>query len=174
MPKRKRSNESAAPKTALDLGADYVCRAIEEAFPVRPIPHGLLISHPCDECLRLHEDFTGRQWPDVSLAVISYHADSLPLFTPGAHRYYLPAFLRTALSRELPSDHILLDMVIYNLCPDDSTWWQQRFGGFTPAQQRAAAGWLEFVLSHESDFWPDMRVGRSGYERYWQQQIRSA
>ncbi|MGV3532772.1 MAG: DUF6714 family protein [Chthoniobacteraceae bacterium] len=166
MPKKPKAEECVAPKTALDLTADYVLRAIDEAFPIRPIASGLLISHQCVECIRLHDDFAGRRRPDVPLSVISYHADSLPLFTPAAHRYYLPAFFRVALSRKLPSDHILLDMVIYDLCPDGSACWQQRFGLFTASQLGAAARWLEFVLSHEYDFWPDMRVVRSGYERY--------
>ena len=170
MPKKGYIHDSTVPDSPLDLGIHYVRDAVAHAFPVSPIPREhQIISHHCDECFRVRDDFAGRRWPEVPRPVIEYHSDSLPLFAPAAFHYYLPAYLSSALCRDRAPGHILLDMVIYSLCPDTDDWWRNRFSAFSPVQLRASAGWLRFVLSHEEQFWPDMRVGQSGYEHFWQQ-----
>ena len=144
---------------------------LTQAFPVEPVPAAHeLIGHDCDECRALRDDFAGRTWLDVSGEVVDAHSSDLSLFTPSAHRYYLPAYLLRAFTKESDewggSD--VTDYAIYSLCPDQDERWQDRFGLFTTEQLQALASWLSFVLAHAHVFEPDAGVGVARFERFWQ------
>src|SRR5262245_19634067 len=80
------------------MGADKLNQKLEAAFSgtARPAPEAI-VSHSCEECFRIRDDFAPHAWPTVPARVIEYHRNSFPLFTPQAFRYYLPAYVIYAL-----------------------------------------------------------------------------
>src|SRR3989442_14596787 len=118
-------------------------------FPLQPVPpRDQIVSHDCEECWRVRGDFAWTIWTDVPPETIDYHSDSLPLFTPVAHHYYLPAYLLRTLQPEGDKWGTVVDFVIYDLCPDHADWWSSRFEVFSADQMRVVASWLVFVLEH--------------------------
>ncbi len=70
-----------------------VAAQIEEAFAQTPYPGDTNIGKPDSDSEALTRAFWGKNWRDVQLATLSnYHVD-LPLMTPDAFRYYVPAFM---------------------------------------------------------------------------------
>ena len=59
--------------------------------------------HQCPECSEIRHDFGGARANEISDEVLARRADSLPLLTPKAWRYYLPAYLDYA-ARNIDSD----------------------------------------------------------------------
>jgi hypothetical protein len=75
---------------------DELIDRIARAFPTEGPPE-LVVVHECDECDRVDDDFGGKAWTEVVPDVIQYHQDSLPLFSPEAFAYYIPAYLSFTL-----------------------------------------------------------------------------
>lgn len=102
-----------------------------------------IVSHDCDECSRIRNDFAPHAWPKVPGDVLEYHCDSFPLFTPLAFRYYLPAFVLYALANP---DSAVSRWVIEKLRdlgqPDE--FWVSR-ADFNEAQKAAIRRVLHFV-----------------------------
>jgi len=109
---------------------------------------------------------------DVPDEVVEYHADSLPLLSPAAFRYYLPRFVRLTCDNR---DTNATDFVLFNLCPDDraSEFWSGRCDAFTRRECEAVvayllhrrswpgadidAQWIEPAIA----FWRELASGRS-------------
>jgi hypothetical protein len=75
-------------------------RQIEEAWNSLPYPGDdrIVPDVPWDEDLKeMRAGLIGRHWREVDREVIKAHCDSLPLLTPEARRYFLPAFLLAAV-----------------------------------------------------------------------------
>jgi hypothetical protein len=132
-------------------------------------PRDDLIEHACEECFALRDAFAGRRWTDIPTAQVHEHYSELPLFSPIAHRYYLPAFMIAATDRTCRSDLPILDMVIYDLCPQhrEDERYSVRFGQFSPEQLRAMARWLFHILSHCDIYQPDSYVGEPCFDAHW-------
>lgn len=77
--------------------ADTIKAKIREAFEDAPYPGDeSLVADQSDydpESRVIANAFKGKDWRDVSLEMLRNHADALPLFTPAAFRYYLPAYM---------------------------------------------------------------------------------
>ena len=86
---------------------------IAAAFRTDSSPPERIVVHRCDECERVSSDFAGRKWIELSQDVLAYHHDSIPLFSPEAFAYYLPAYL---LFVAKDPDRIG-EMVLYGLGP---------------------------------------------------------
>ena len=161
--------------TAIQSGIAELRASIVHAFPVEPLPkRDSIIAHECEECWEVRDDFASQRWPDVTRETIDRHFDSLPLFTPTAHHYYLPAYLVRALDHEgqtFGTGGTVADFVIYNLSPDYTESWTSRFPLFSREQLRVVATWLEFVLSHQAVFDCDAVVGQRGFEQYWRNYV---
>jgi hypothetical protein len=95
--------------------ARKVCATIREAFPVVDVsPPEELTVQPCYEVER---DFRGKHWTEVSTGrLLEDHGEAtLKSLTARAFRYYLPAFMLTAVgSQEAAS---LAEDVVYALLP---------------------------------------------------------
>lgn len=77
---------------------DEIRQGVEAAFPI-DYPVGMeIVSHRCHECDRVERDFRDVVWKEVPASVVEYHFDSLPLFTPRAFRYFLPAYIMASLT----------------------------------------------------------------------------
>jgi hypothetical protein len=86
---------------------------IAAAFQTKEPPPKRIVVHRCDECERVSWDFAGKKWTDLSSDVLQYHHDSIPLFSPEAFAYYLPAYLSFAAK----DPHSIGEMVLYSLGP---------------------------------------------------------
>jgi hypothetical protein len=72
------------------------------------------VSHQCPECESVQTAFEGRQWNQVPIEAISDHQNSLPLLTPEAYVFLLPAYLSAAVREPLGQ---IAPNVLYSLRP---------------------------------------------------------
>lgn len=73
----------------------------------------------------------------------------LPLLTPEALHFFLPAFLLYALDNWQSE---VWHFTVYSLAPgkekeDDLAWWQRRFSLFTPEQKEVLFAFLDQVIA---------------------------
>ena len=85
--------------------ATQLATEIRRAFAgVPPPPRDGYVQHICPEYTALEEALRGRAWQDLSFDTLFAHRDALPLLSPHALRFYLPAFLLAALERYADAD----------------------------------------------------------------------
>jgi hypothetical protein len=115
-----------------------------------PMPEKIT-SHPCEECAGVTEDFCGVSWWSADNTLIDENFDDLPLFTPEAYHYYLPAFLLRALDTFDP-DNLVAQFCVYDLSPKETAedpWFRRRLNQFTPDEVSVIATFLEYVRADE-------------------------
>ena len=134
----------------------------DEIFREFPVKNDLsreeIAPHECDECFRIRDDFYGRSWDKIDSKTLGYHHDSLPLFSPKAFQYYLPAYL---LSKLEDPNCVAAGMLEYSLCPyDDKSekFILERKKVFTPKQKEVIVQFLEYFKEKED-------YDRKEYER---------
>ena len=123
---------------------------ITRAFDAQPIPSGI-VTHQCEECERLSADFRSVAWPDLPEAVIEQHSADLPLLSPAAFAYYVPAYLRFAL-HDFNRDSRVLQFLVYNIAPSDDEnpeWKRERFRYFTREQADVLQEFLQLVVEQD-------------------------
>lgn len=79
------------------------------------------VPYPGDENISSYSevrDYDGKRWNELSLDFIVGHRSNLALLTGDAFRFYLPAYLITALLYPKEVD-TLIDSLLYNLAPPD-------------------------------------------------------
>ena len=119
----------------------------------------------------------GRRWDEVPLEVLRARAESLPLLTPAAFRYYLPTFMLGVVNHYNEVD-VAGDSVLFNLTPPNTrTGWRWDFfrtraEQFTTHERTAIARFLQFMDERYRSDWansgiepPEDRVGPA--LRYW-------
>ena len=126
-----------------------------------------IIFHECEKCSRLCNDFALKRWIDVPQEVIDYNNTSLPLFTPLAHRCYLPAYLLRTLEPEGERWGTTVDFVIYDLSPADAERWKEKFEIFSSDQLHVVASWFALVLEHNRLFDGDTAESQRGFKQFW-------
>jgi hypothetical protein len=96
------------PVEASSTQLEKLRRQILATFPqtTPPLPENIT-SHPCEECEAVTEDFSGVRWWCADDELIDVNVDALPLFTPAAYHYYLPAFFLRALDEFDPHNQVL-------------------------------------------------------------------
>jgi hypothetical protein len=129
-------------------------QTILATFPMAdPPPHNEITSHPCDECAEVASDFSGVKWWSADPVLIDENFDDLPLFTPRAYRYYLPAFLLRALDSFDP-DNLVTEFCIFDLSGDPhDDWYRKRIEQLTSDEAAISATFLRYICS-------DARFGR--------------
>jgi hypothetical protein len=127
---------------------------IAEAFGDVTEPTSL-VSHQCPECESVQTAFEGRRWSDVPIETIRAHNDSLPLLTPEAYVFLIPAYL-TAAVREPLAD--IAPMVLYSLQPSAA----RRGCPFTEQQRCVVLEAGEWLAERES--WG---IEMSRMRKYW-------
>lgn len=128
----------------------HVAQQIEEAFADTPRPDDDQIAEPGGDNRDVLRALRGREWHDLSLAVITdFHVDLLVL-TPEAFRYYLPAFLLAILYHYQHTSTLPLS-VMHCLTPPDPTFLQKYIEGGTDATKPSKIGeFLNRVLMFNS------------------------
>lgn len=108
---------------------------ISEIFPDIANPgKDQLIVHECEECFGLQHDFEAVKWKEIEPARLEANFDKLPLFSPLAFHYYVPAFLSYAI--ENPHSDVC-QFVIFALTPSGAAtdWWLERWRLFSQEQR---------------------------------------
>lgn len=133
-----------------------IARAFARAKP--PPDEQIVVAEPREdpECAEIAEAFQGKHWEDVSAAVIQHHADSLPLLTPLAFRYYLPAYMLASL--ESPRDDFypddILSFLLFDLVPPRRR--SARAQLFSADERRAIAAYLKLVAQRREAEWREI------------------
>jgi hypothetical protein len=135
---------------------------VREAFDATPYPGNerLVVDQSGNdpEGTAIASAFRGKEWEDVSVEMLRSHADALPLFTPAAFRYYLPAYMIGAI------DHfydlgVALDGVLFNLRPpEERSGWEWDFfcarsQQFEETEREAIRSFLELMHRYELADW---------------------
>jgi len=141
--------------------------SIESAFADVPYPGDDRIAEhmDCPECDDVREHFRGTTWRGHTVAELQRYQSVLPLFTPEALQYFLPAYMLVSLGAWREADDIPFS-VLYMCLPSDPSedaglqeHSRKRFGIFTPRQRQAIAAYLRgwavsdspFVEAHADD-----------------------
>jgi hypothetical protein len=141
---------------------DAVKRRLLEGFSATPYPgdeHLVAVQDGTDpECREIESAFKGKDWRDVSVEMVRDHKDALPLFTPAAFRYYLPAYMIGCVESPREVD-VALDSVLFNLTPPKkhSGWQWDRFWAraqqFDEHEREAIRSFLELMEQDEIEDW---------------------
>jgi hypothetical protein len=134
---------------------------IAAAFQTDSSPPERIVVHRCDECERVSTDFAGRNWTELSQDVLAYHHDSIPLFSPEAFAYYLPAYLIFAAKDR---DRVG-EMVLYSLGPTRGEWAAGRRSAckYSAEQVRLIIEVAEMIAGDDATFGRFLRRARE----YW-------
>jgi hypothetical protein len=150
---------------------DALKLAIRERFPATPTPaEEDIATHDCSECLAIRAAFARRTWDSLQPSELEARFDSLPMLSPSAFKYYLPAYLTYSLEH-LDADCLVCQFTIYAIAPDTDAeeakfvdWWRERLQLFTPEQFEVLVQFLEDTSQNEAfrEFVPSLKdsIGR--------------
>jgi hypothetical protein len=137
--------------------------SVRDAFARTPRPPNgdLVPTVPGEdpECDEIVANFQGKTWRELSAETIQYHADSLPLLTPSAFRYYLPAYMMTSLEPPSASFHPedVMCFVLLSLVPpewhEDRAYFMARARQFSPKERHAIARYLKLIAERKEAEW---------------------
>jgi hypothetical protein len=140
------------------------------------------------ECDQILKAFGGRDWKEVPSKTVRTFADALPLFTPAAFRYYLPAYMLASLeegasepfSNAEPDSGFdngdVMDFVLYRLTlpesAEDCSYFLERAQQFSRDERGAVARYLETVAERKKTDWPGEELASQREEiaraiRFW-------
>lgn len=110
------------------------------------------------ECREIASAFVGKDWRKISVETLRIYAEALPLFTPVAFQYYLPAYMIGCVDSYYGVD-VALDSVLFNLTPpeDRSGWEWDHFWArvklFSEREREAIRSFLELMEQYEVRDW---------------------
>ena len=142
--------------------ADSVKEAILAAFKGTPAPDDdELVVDPSSYDLESSEvasAFRSKEWMEVTVGMVHEYKEALPLFTPTAFRYYLPAYMIACVVSYYAVD-VALDSVIFNLTPpsERSGWKWDFFWArtklFSRGEREAILLFLKLMEQYEIRDW---------------------
>ena len=128
-----------------------VRESIESAFADVSYPGDDRIAdhQDCPECDDVREHFRGASWRGHTVAELQQYQSVLPLFTPPALQYFLPAYMLVSLGAWSEAD--MIPFSILQMClpspPDEEVGLrrhrEERFAVFTRQQRAAIAAFLQ-------------------------------
>jgi hypothetical protein len=108
-------------------------RQLRDSFPEEPVPSRPITEHRCPDCDRVDELLGGQLWSDVAAGFPRECYDDFGLLKPNAQRYYLPAFMLSALgSNGMPIEALERLLTDGTLPP----------ASFTTAQRGVVGRWV--------------------------------
>jgi hypothetical protein len=119
---------------------------ISNAFGLEPVPtEPLLEASYLDPTKQGDEGateyFLGKRWDALDVENLRYHAIALYMFTPDAHRYYLPAFM-TATVRHPEKAGVIPENILFHFAQFEEPFWAERIRVLSRAQREAVASFL--------------------------------
>jgi hypothetical protein len=158
-------------------GTARLLAGVEQAFPAEPRPKDeRLVGHVCSECDGLRAVVQGMRWTDLADVLVDENFDKLPLLTPEAFCYFVPAYIRRAVRDPVEAGlgfSKVLEFTVYSLCDRElpaDRWWCERVGRFTPKQEHIIAEFLKWVVRTGEELELDdfeIDDARRGLEKYW-------
>jgi len=156
--------------------ADELVQEIERAFAGAENPGSeRLVEYPDHwESPAVIESFAGTHWNDVPLDTLINHRLSLPLFTPEAFRFYLPAFLRAAVLHPATVD-TLTENLFFMLTPPESLeaemdLFLRRLNGLNAEQKAVIRKFIKLYNETETSY-PDPQRERAA--SFWEKYIET-
>jgi hypothetical protein len=142
--------------------AEDVKAKILGAFAAAPYPGDAnLVVDPTGwdpECREIASAFKAKSWNDVCREMVRKYSQALPLFTPEAFRYYLPAYMIASIEPGSDADAVR-DFVLANLTPPrQPTGWPAEFfharaAQFSAAERDANKSFLELIEEQRLANW---------------------
>jgi hypothetical protein len=156
-PIAKWSNQMGSNSGAEEERIHALKIAIRKRFPTTPTPADEdIAAHDCRECLAIRAAFIRRTWDSLQQSELEARFDSLPMLSPSAFKYYLPAYLAYSLEHLDPSC-LVCQFTIYAMAPYDDAeeakfldWWRKRLPLFTPEQLGVLVQVLELTRQNEA------------------------
>lgn len=99
--------------------------------------------HECEECRSVRKEFANVKWQEASNKLLENNFGQIPLFSPQAFNYFLPAYLLYTLNNFDDKFSKVCEFTLYALTPnktwknengDISSYWIEKFSLFTFAQ----------------------------------------
>jgi hypothetical protein len=129
---------------------------IKVAFADVPYPKGVLAPHECDECREVRRTFLNKNWKTIEPKILEENFGIVPLFSPEAFRYFLPAYLIYSLEHFSEKYDTVCEFTIYGVSPSKEAietrldYLQQRFKNFTSEQMSCIYEFLNYVRNDEN------------------------
>lgn len=149
-----------------ELSVENLQSKIEAAFSdIEPPSPKNIIEHECQECRDVEQTFRNQNWRNIELKKVEWAYDKLPLFTPEAFQYFLPAFMIYSL-RKPESD--VCEFLVYALASKKVSveWWQERLDKFTEAQKSVCSLFLRWLLPNR-EYTYDAKDIKRALETWW-------
>jgi hypothetical protein len=170
LPTTKITNDMVSHDDLTQLREDIIAAFADAQRPTEDD----IVVHECDECRALEAAFAPLTWDAVPDSVIEAHASELPLFSPTAFAYFLPAYLLYTLAHFTPRADAA-EHTVYALTPNDppnvdmADWHRERFKPFTQAQVTVAERFLELVEADDefSRYMGSLTDGRVKFREFW-------
>jgi hypothetical protein len=108
----------------------------------------------CEECRGVRKDFTNVKWQEAGGELLKDNYDKIPLFSPEAFNYFLPAYLLYTLNNFDDRFSYVCEYTLYAVTPDKnwrdesgnvSSYWKEKFSLFTPTQMNALYHFLDLA-----------------------------
>lgn len=147
---------------------------IIKAFANVPYPKESLAPHECDECREIREIFAGQKWNAVPSGILADYHDALPLFSPEAFHYFLPAYLIHSVDNFGENYDTTCQFTIYALTPNSKNiktglgHWRERFAHFSAEQMDCIYEFLDLVRIDENfeNFVREVSAGRQNLKEF--------
>lgn len=129
---------------------------IIKAFEGVPFPQGIIALHECEECREVRKTFANKNWKTIEPEILEENFGIIPLFSPEAFHFFLPAFLIYSLEHFSDND-TTCEYTIYAVTPSKETavknaidYWRRKFENFSPEQLNCIYTFLDFVKEDEN------------------------
>lgn len=102
--------------------------------------------HECEECRGVRRDFANVKWQQATAQLLESNYDKIPLFSPDAFKYFLPAYLLYTLNNFDNEFSEVCEFTLYAITPGKewkdkhgniSSYWINRLSSFNFAQMNS-------------------------------------
>jgi hypothetical protein len=152
-----------------ELSVENLQAKIEAAFSdVKPPLSENIIEHECQECRDVERTFRNQNWRNIEPKKVEWAYDKLPLFTPEAFHYFLPAFM--LYSTQEPNSEVC-EFVVFALASKKASeeWWQERLDKFTTVQKAACNLFLRWLLPNP-EYVCDSKDMEKALKTWWKEE----
>jgi hypothetical protein len=154
-----------------ELSVKNLQTKIEAAFSgiEPPLPENIARYNEYPEGRAIRRVFRGENWRTIPAKKLEWGFDKLPLLTPDAFHYFLPAFMLYSLQK--PEGEVCL-FVLYALAynkNEDKYWWQESLDKFTNNQKTACNWFLRWLLLNPEyrDYDEDADAIKHALKTWW-------
>ena len=130
--------------------------------------------HECSECAAVRAAFAPFTWDRIPPEIIEEHYSALPLLSPAAFAYFLPAYLLYALDHFTP-DARPSESTVYSLAPNEpesdymAEWHRERLRPLSAEQVEVLERFLDLVEADGEfgSYIDDLAPARAVFRELW-------